>query len=423
MSQRKPPSPEWTLARPALVPYWLFTFGGLGALAFAVLAYERHRSSNDYGVLAVMTLGTVLGTFLGAFLALRRVRPVVLILSLVATVILAMLLERALRAPLFWVFLFSAGFSLVCGHLAPQHRFELVASFVPVVGWGGAIMVILNNMRRASVWEESKVSAWLPVPLVLLALGSVGFVYFLGGNQGHRLAVWRSLGGSLRPEARASGGAGRRLRAPWLTFGVIGLFAFVATALISPYLWRTGRGDRPADDGARSRERDKPGTDPTEVADKLDWDRIAKALEQVYREVERKAPYAIPIIPLLPMNRPLRRLWLLRHWRRPLWRVSPTDRVDGLWRYVRAACADAGVEARPREAIEELVERAAPGLPPAEAAELRELGARYRRVRYGLGIPPGEPEALGPLADRAFARLRRRMSRWDRVRCWFRRME
>lgn len=410
------------LARAALWAYWTFTVGGLCALVFAVLAYERYVGERDHRVLAYLFLGGLGGTALGNLLALRRVRVVVVLAAAGLLCLVPAVLAKGGAGGEIWALFYAFVFGTACGHLALQHRFELAASFLPVVGWGGAILVILNSERRASVWAEDKVSAWLPVPLLLLALGSVAFVAFLAGNQAHRLAVWQALGTARRPSARVAVARRRRRgRGSLLAVVVIGLFAFGASAVLSPYLWRTGRGDRPADDGAPSRA--TGDEDDGSSGSPLDWERLGEAVIRVVEQVKETGKRWLPFIPIMFLNRPARRLWLLRQLRRPLWRVSPTARVEGLWRLVRIACADAGVRPRPQDSIAELVARAGQRLPPEEAGRLAALGARYRRVRYGLGIPPGEPRALLPEAERAFRALRADLTAWQRVASWFRRLD
>ena len=414
MKRRWFSSEAWVAARPALRAYWLFSLGGMVALSIAILGYERHFV-RDLGILATMAAGAGTGTLLGNWLAIRRLRVFWMALFAVAFFfVVTLLAAHGLRADLVLAFLYTFLFGTVCGHLAIQHRFELVASFVPIVGWGGSIMVILNRMHRVEVWEQSKVSSWLPVPLLFLALGSVGFVAFLAGNQRHRLDVWRGLGGTItREEADGAPPPVRRLR----PIVALGLFTFLATALISPYLWRTGRGDRPSDDPGRP-------TGDKEHKIKLDGDEIIERLKELAERVKENAERTLPfLVPFFLAQRPLRRLFLISHWRSPFWRTSPTDRVEGLWRLVRLACADAGLRMHESDTLEDLVERAAPLLPPERAAELRAVAARYRRVRYGLGLLPDDAEQMGHGVDRAYAGLRAPLSRWQRVRSWFRRIE
>ena len=404
----------WVSARPALRAYWLFCAGGVLSLAIAVLGYEHH-AGRDGAILGTMALGTVTGTLLGNWLAVHRLRVFWLGAFGAAFLFVVTLLGvHGLRADVLLAFLYTLLFGTLCGHLALQHRFELVASFVPIVGWGGAIMVILNRQHRVEVWEQSKVSSWLPVPLGLLALGSLGFVAFLAGNQRHRLDVWRGLGGTVaREQADGAAPAARRLR----PIVALGLFTFLSTALISPYLWRTGRGDRPGDRGGKPTSQEEHKID-------LDADEIVARLKELAERVKQNAERTLPfLLPFFLAQRPLRRLFLISHWRSPFWRVAPTDRVEGLWRLVRLACADAGVRMQESDTLEDLVERAAPLLAPDRAGELRAVAARYRRVRYGLGLLPDDAEQMGRGVDRAYDGLRAPLGRWQRVRTWFRRIE
>ena len=47
-------------------------------------------------------------------------------------------------------------FAFPCGLISLQHRWELLASFWPAVGWIGSVFYILNKEDRITEWEKEK---------------------------------------------------------------------------------------------------------------------------------------------------------------------------------------------------------------------------------------------------------------------------
>ena len=95
--------------------------------------------------------------------------------------------------------------------------------------------------------------------------------------------------------------------------------------------------------------------------------------------------------------RPVRRLLLLRHLRDPLWKVSPTTRVEQGWRMVEIALGDVGIEPLPGEDASGLARRALPVLQQYSAVEVHgmaEAAAAADRVRFGLGVTPADVDTM-----------------------------
>jgi len=91
--------------------------------------------------------------------------------------------------------------------------------------------------------------------------------------------------------------------------------------------------------------------------------------------------------------RPVKRLFVLRHLRDPLWDVAPSTRIDQCWRLVEIALGDAGVHPRAGEDAASLARRAAPvlaALSPVQVHGLEDVAEVADRVRFGLGVGPDD---------------------------------
>jgi hypothetical protein len=178
-----------------------------------------------------------------------------------------------------------------------------------------------------------------------------------------------------------------------------------ATALVSPYLWRTAPGgDEPDDDLVQAPAEADP-TEETEPPDAEWLERLGELAEQATEAAKEAAGVLCPLLTLALLAvagvlagwRPLRRIALVRHLRAPLWEVSPTTRIEQGWRLVEIALGDLGVHPRPGEDAAGLARRARPvleRLSPVEVHGLEDAAAVADRVRFGLGVQPGDVETM-----------------------------
>lgn len=413
--------PRWTppfrqalrIALRPMLAYTAMTVLGFVALFFTVLRYERNVDAEFFAATAAGLAGIVAGQLL----ALLRVR-VWLVLStaagaaLLGTWIMAAssyAVPQALNiAALCFVF------ALPCGAMALQHHGELFAAFWPSIGWIGSVFTILNAEGRIDEWQNDKVSAWLPLPLFFLFCFLVLWLLYLASKQAMRVELWQSLSGAAarRIERNATVAA-----VPKKNLGAllaVALVVFAITAILAPYLWRTGRGDREAD---RTEEVD---TDPV-PRPPVDGDRLLRELMEAARHLEEAALTLWPVLLLFLAYRPTKRFLLLRHLRSPLVPVTPTERIENGWEYVRIAAGDAGIEHRGSDSVEELVGRV--NAHGAFGPAVDDAARIYTRTRYGLTVVHGDPEAMRNAAERAGRELRSGLGAWARFRNLWRPLE
>jgi hypothetical protein len=405
-------------ARWLLASYWLLTGSGYVALVAAALSWWE----GNVTFAVVLVLSSLVGALVGNLLGLLRVRT--WLVQLAIHLLLFAGLFAVDDVPLLTATVFAGLWSLGCGHAALQRRGALWSLWIPVICWTAAIFTVLEYTGRFRAWRMGEKGAvWDPLTLAMLFLVVLEFFLFLAGQESYHRQVWRA-GAVTTPvtftQHRAVG-ATRVTKRGVFALLVFALLATGFTAKLAPYLWRTGPQEARRDNTSPSDGREAPRPRP-----EVDWDALARALERTAREAQQRARDALPFLPLFLFRRPLRRAWLLRHWRRPMVSVTPTERANNLWRYVTIALDDVDQQPRRGESYEQTIERfirvrAARGeAPPEGLAETRTL---YERVRFGLGIPTGALDELQVQAERAFRSVRAPMTPWQRVKCWFRSIE
>ena len=407
--------------RPALA-YFVFSVGGYAALLGSVVWYEGASKVVSIGL---GCLAGVAGLVAGLLVAVLRARTLpVLVVGGVSVTVATILIfmahppfgdEIALMIVLFC-------FAFPCGMLSLQHRWELFASFSPAVGWIGAVFVIINQERRIEQWEQDKVTAWLPVPLVFLGCFLVFWLFYLSSKQAMRVELWQSLSGAVARRISKKAVVGAIPRKNVLPMLIAAALLFGVVAVLSPYLWRTGKGDR---EGKGGKTHDGQVEDHgygegqgKKDGPSVDGEAIVQQMKQLASAAKDTAVKLWPLLLLLLLYRPAKRALLKTHLLTPVVPTPPTERIDNHWEYVRIAAEDAGVVPAPSDSIEQLLVRirekglGGPGL--VSAAEV------YARTRYGFTVGVGDPLAMRQHAIDAGKELRVNLGAWDTVKNWWR---
>lgn len=405
--------------RPMLA-YLLFSVGGFFALAGSILWYERGSSGETLVALLMIFFAGLAGIGLGMLVGVLRVRslPVFIAFGILSYSIgWALALSGvgvALKELVIFLFVFSWAFP--CGVLALSHRWELFSSFWPAVGWIGGVFVIINEERRIVQWEESKVTAWMPVPLFFLACFLFFWLFYLAAKQAVRVEIWQSLSGSVGRRIAKKPTVGAIPRRNLIPMLVATAVLFVVVAVLSPYLWRTGKGEHKSKNQPKEQpqEEPKPSRKPPEV----DGEAIAEQMKKMAQAAKDTALHLWPLLLLALLYRPAKRALLKTHLLTPVFPAPPTERIDNNWEYVRIAAEDAGVVPVASDSIEQLVGRMREKKLGGPALE--QAAAIYARTRYGFVVAKGDALAMRGHAIEAAKELRVNLTGWQRVKSWWR---
>jgi Sec-independent protein translocase protein TatA len=304
-----------------------------------------------------------------------------------------------------------------------MHRYELFASFWPAVGWIGGVFVIINEEGRVHQWHESKVTAWLPIPLIYLGCFLLLWLFYLAAKQAARVEMWQALSGAaarrIHKKERKRPAVGALPRKNIIPILVVAVLLFGVTAVLAPYLWRTGRGDKESknqqveDEGKGKDEKDSS----PRKAPSIDGEAIMQQMQKLANAAKETLPKLWPLLLLILLYRPAKRALLLTHLKSPIVPTPPSERIDNLWEYVRIAAEDAGVVPTSADSVEQLIarfpkDRVTPAL--TTSAEI------YIRTRYGFTVQKGDAITMrGHAADAAKA-LRKDLGAWVTIKNWWR---
>jgi hypothetical protein len=440
------------IARPIVV-YWIFLGLMYGAFTVAVLLDDP--SMESLFVLAAFGGITALSVLIGQVMAILRLRDwlVYAYWALMWTVGVVFGIFAAASTGFFgilvFVFVLFGPIFTLGGLWSLRVNRAIYATWVPLIYATGTAIIMAESKGKVETWKAgAKWAVWDVFTFSVLGLAIALLLVFLVTRETHRLHQWRrDPAAPLRGSVRESGAARPRLTLlGWLLMGFLAMGLAVGTAALGPYLWRTGPSD--GDGTSDSSENGDPSEDPADPAeqpaepgdgpsDRL-RDQADTVSEQVQQDMEQRMERSISLlgtllmllvmflVALLVFWRPARRLLLVRHWQRPLWRQSATERIDNGWRLVELAIADAGVTPRPGEPAERLYLRALPALEKISGSrEVHGLleAARIRdRVAYGLGVRPGEVELMNRVASWAHDTVWERLGERGQIKARYRRL-
>jgi hypothetical protein len=404
--------------RPLLV-YLVFTLLGFVALFGTIASYERGTGTKLFELFVALSAG-IAGIVAGQAVALLRFRtlPVLLFGGLsVAAGIYVLVVARADLPDVVGLALFFFCFAFPSGMLALHHRFELLGLFWPAVGWIGSVMVILNEEGRVDEWSANKVSAWLPLPLFFLFCFVVGLLIFMAQKQAMRVSLWQALSGATERRVQKKTAVSAIPRKNLLLGAAVILFAF--TAVLAPYLWRTGKGDHGENQGKPdSGEMQERRTGEPRKGPSIDGEAIAKAVASAASSAKTALHTLWPLLILALFYRPAKRALLTSHLVTPIFPTPPSERIDNLWEYVRIAAEDAGTVPQASDAVEDFVARAKKS--GRATAALDEAARIYTRTRYGFVVAPGDGLSMRKVAVPAARALRSGMTGWERIKSYWR---
>lgn len=454
----------WGQIREALVPvlaYWallLFTFATYGA----VVAADKGLSADTLGILIAIALGTLPGVALGQVMALLRVRTWLLVLFGAGCWTVGMWAGVAGSAvaggfgAVVAVFFLFLPIALTAGLWSLETHRAVWATWLPVTFTSGSVILWAEGHGKDAAWfAGDKWAIWDLVTLAFLGFTVVLALVYLVTRETHRLALWRrGPQAPLQPSVVEKGAA-----RPRLSLGggclllLLGAGMTIAVAVISPYLWRTGPGDReghhggdpqpeqvegpaqpepqPEEEGSGC-DREASSGKPTPAPDPADSPGEQEEMGEKVVEALKKAGGVIcPVLTLAILalagaligGPPLRRLVLVRHLRDPIWPVSPTSRIEQGWRLVEIALGDAGVVVHPGEDARGLARRARPvlaKLSPVEVHGLDDAAEVADRVRYGLGVGARDVATMERFSAWAYDTVWERLGDGEQVRCMYR---
>ncbi len=449
----------WGDLRSLAVPvatWWLTT-----AVAFALFsATILLTQSFDSGLVLALALfggATAFGAAFGQACGLLRLRTwVVVVLGMLASgalfALTAAISPLGEVAVLVGIVAFLFPFFAVTGWWSLTPNGAMLSTFTPLVYIVGTVITVASTTGSDARWlAGEKWAIWDVFTLPVLVLGVVGILAFLASRESHRLHHWQNLGAPtlVTTERKAGTRLGGWLRGAGtlVVLGLLGVALTVGSAVLAPYLWRTG----PADDGAppqqgdaspeprpdseprqskrkgKSKTRPKPANDGTPAQPRQPGSPMSP--EQM-QESARRAGVSVLFLLLFALlallaiavfGPPLRRTLLLTHMRRPLWPVPPTRHVQQSWWLVEVALADLDVPHGPGDTAATFAKRAVGHLPATLLVDpILEVAGVADRVAYGLGLQPDDTMRARRQAEMAYEAVWSQLTEAQKIRAMYR---
>jgi hypothetical protein len=429
-----------------VVAYWTITLVSVGIFALAVMV-SIGPTPEALIALAILLGAAAFGVAFGQVCGLLRLRmwAVVLAGTLAGAALFGMTVATsavpAIAGVLGIVFFFFP-FCSVSGWLALQPNGAICATFTPLMFLTGAIIFVAERTGSVAYWfAGQKWAIWdvFSLPILFLAVAMV--LGFLASREVHRLHHWQNADAPELVRTRRTGSrlAGLvRGAGSVVVIGMLTVALTVGSALLAPYLWRTG--PREGGEGEPTEQPEpQPGEPQPQPRPRPGRGQESQPIERgpgspmSPEEMERAARNAgvsvlflllfalLALLSILVFGPPIRRTLLLTHLRRPLWPVPPSRHVALSWWLVEIALADLEVELAPGDVPATLARKAVAKLPTGLVVEpIEEVAAVADRVAFGLGIAPDDTMRARRQAEMAYEAIWSQLSELQKVRAIYR---
>ena len=435
----------WAQIKEAAVPvvmYHVVLLFSLAAFCAVVLVTEGFDPGGLF-VLVFLAGTTLIGTVLGQIMAFLRIRTWVAMVLGVICWGLAFGLGLATSAVLgsaavfVFLFLFMLPIAMTGGIWSLETHRATWSIWLPMVYTSATAIIWAKKTGLDDNWfAGDKWAVWDIASLGVFGTTVILTLLYLVTRETHRLALWRrGPTAPMQPTLKEAGASRPRITPlGFATITVLTIVVTLATAVISPYLWRTGPSDGEGEPTGQSSGQSS-GQGEGEPAEPSEDGPFLKAVKELAEKGVEAAEHAggsicsllmlaiLAVIGLLIAGPPLRRLFVVRHLQDPLWHVANTTRIEMGWQLVEIALGDAGVPVRMGEDAAGLARRAAPMLKELSAVQvhgLEDAAEVIDRVRFGLGVGPKDVATMERFARWTYDTVWERLSDWQQVKCMYR---
>lgn len=427
----------WQQLKEAVVPVVMYHLLLLFSLAsFCGVVLVTDFSVGSAAAMVFLAVTTVIGTLMGQIMAFLRIRTWVAIAVGGVCWGLAFGLGLATSAVLgevavfVFLFLFMLPIAMTGGLWSLETHRATWSIWLPMVYTSATAIIWAEKTGLDAKWlAGDKWAVWDALSLGVFGTTVILTLIYLITRETHRLALWkRGPTAPLQPTVKETGANRPRITPLGLvTIAALTVAVTLMTALVSPYLWRTG------EDGSEPPE--QPTEQPAEPPDppeESEWMRVLEELGEKVVEAAKQAGGSIcsllalavlAVLGMLIAGPPLRRLFVVRHLQNPFWRVTNTTRIEMGWQLVEIALADAGVDVRSGEDAAGLARRAQPTLTQLSAVDvhgLEDAAEVIDRVRFGLGVGPKDVATMQRFSRWTYDTVWERLTDLQQVKCMYR---
>lgn len=409
--------------------YWVGVLLSLAVFCGSVFV-TTDFNSEDVVALSTICVATVFGVLFGQLASLTRLRSTLFQTTMVVGFFIAIYvlvsLESVLKPLVGEFVLIVAVLGGMIGTIMASGGFwslrvnrGLFAFWGPTMLATGSIIMVSQHYDNDLAWRAGQKYAIWSAGTAAILLGSVCLqVLFMAARERHRLHRWISAPQAAelvqqRPDPiRPLAGVGT-----WVLLGLLVLCLTFASAIVAPYLWRTGPGDEPGD----HLDPDEPGDEPIDGPGLPDLSGVGQRVQQMVSMLcTLLTMLVLSVAALLIFGLPTRRQILLTHLRNPLWPVSASRRALLHWRLAEIAMGDAGVHRQPGETALEAAQRTVVLFPDVNLEALTTAAEISDRVSYGYTLDPTDADTIRRAAEMTYQAVWDTLGELDRLKNTYR---
>lgn len=413
--------------------YWVGLV--LSLLVFSssvVITQDTGIEAKDLWVLSAIWFGSMAGAGVGQLVSITRLRsslflPLTGVVFFVTVYVLAVY-EKALEAVIGEVAMIMLIMTGLLGSIMASGGFwslrvnrGLLAFWGPTLLAVGGILIVSQHYGYDDEWHAgNKHAIWSFGTVSILVLAVALQVVFMAARERHRLHRWMTAPQAAelvqqRPDPiRPFAGLGT-----WIAMAALVLALTFSSAIVAPYLWRTGPGDG-------SNQQIDPDGEPDDGSGAGMPD--LTLLQQVMQKMQQLMSMMCTLLTMLVLalaalvifGPPTRRQLLLAHLRSPMWPVTPSRRADLHWRLAEIAMGDAGVPRLPGETALEAAQRTVALYPDVNLEALTTAAEIADRVAYGYTLDANDADTIGRAAEMTYQAVWDTLDELGRIRNTYR---
>jgi len=422
------------LAKPIAL-YWLTNLLALVVFTGAVFTTQNQMDEGDLVAIGAVWASMLLGVLVGQVASITRLRSGIFLPGLFCVfwgAVFAILQAEALFKGIIGDIGFALlGMGMMLGSFAASGGFwslrvnrGLVAAWVPAILFTGAIIMITENSGEIAAWHEgAKYAIWSVGTIAILGLAVVLQILFMVARESHRVHRWRTAPQAPEPVEqrpdpfRPFAGLGSLVMLGLLVVALTG-----ASAVVAPYLWRTG-----PPDGENGGGQQIEG-DPQEQPEPSSGSGMGGGLQKVAKYVKQGVQMGCALLTMLVLaiaalvvfGPPTRRQVLLTHLRDPLWPVPPSRRARLHWRLAEVALGDAGIHRKPGDSARDVALRGVAEFPNINLEALVTAAEIADRVMYGYALDAGDADTIRRAAEMTYQAVWENLGEVARLKATYR---
>lgn len=446
-------------ARP-IFAYWALLLFSFFIFGVAIFVTERGFKSEDIFILSGIYISSMMGCVLGQIAALFRFREIIGVMHgaiafFCGAIVLAIGLPDFLQV-FIGMYMLLGSIMFFAGLWSLQAGRAMFACWPPLLFAIGSVLVVVNNdSAKLNTWKSGvKWMIWDLSSLIGFVVAMVLLIAYLVIRENLRVFRWRNGPRTTiaSEDILAVEDKARISAKGWTSLIFMSVLLSLGVAFLSPYLWQTAPPERYSSSD-KQEERVEEGyskkpqkTDcnnysgcapPPECREENPRQKKpppeAGSEEQAQQVIEQVGNFlwillwmlVLMLLAYLVFGAPMRRLFYVRHYRDPLWPVSPTKKIENQWDLIRIALADIGVQGSRGESAMNLVEQAIPRVKEVTGNSRRIPGliaaAQIRdRVVFGLGVGVEDTQRMNENANWVYDSLWNRLGNWRQIQSLYR---